>query len=276
MTLGNHLGADFLDYLSNKVSFVSSSVDRITPKTTQADVELVQKMGFADSMPVVTEPFTDWVLSGEFPNGRPDWERAGARFVAEIEPYERRKLWFLNGAHSILALVGLARGHTTVFDAIQDTFCKDLVNQWWNDAEKVLDNSELQLDDYKQKLVSRFENRRIEHLLSQIASDSSLKLNVRFTHVVEGLRQQGQISTSAAMVFAFWIDLCLNQQLPTDANHEAITLASQSDEPITQLLKVVSANLAEDLEFVQAITSALEKIQAKNIANIESSTALVE
>jgi len=60
-----------------------------------------------DGAPVVTEPFASWVISGDFPAGRPQWEQAGALFVDDIEPYERRKLWLLNGAHSILAYLGL-------------------------------------------------------------------------------------------------------------------------------------------------------------------------
>ncbi|MER6928996.1 hypothetical protein ACH0BA_03580 [Kocuria palustris] len=65
--------------------------------------DVAQATGFADQAPVVTEPFSSWVLQGEFPAGRPEWERAGAVFVEDLEPFERRKLWLLNGAHSLPA-----------------------------------------------------------------------------------------------------------------------------------------------------------------------------
>jgi fructuronate reductase len=51
------------------------------------------------------------------PDGRPPWEEVGVRFVADVTPYERRKLWLLNGAHSILASAGLLSGHRTIADA---------------------------------------------------------------------------------------------------------------------------------------------------------------
>ena len=51
--------------------------------TSHAVAELT---GRADAAPVVTEPFTEWVLSGEFPGGRPAWDDAGARFVDDIVP----------------------------------------------------------------------------------------------------------------------------------------------------------------------------------------------
>ncbi len=99
-------------WAEREVSFVGTSVDRITSATTDADRELVEsRLGLHDRAPVVCEPFSDWVLCGEFPAGRPEWERVGARFVADIEPWELRKLWLLNGGHSLLAYLGLLRGH---------------------------------------------------------------------------------------------------------------------------------------------------------------------
>ena len=56
-----------------------------------------------DPVPVVTEPYVEWVLSGEFPQGRPRWEAVGARFVDDVVPWEHRKLWLLNGSHSLMA-----------------------------------------------------------------------------------------------------------------------------------------------------------------------------
>jgi fructuronate reductase len=108
-------GADSVAWMNANVSFVSTSIDRITPKTTEADIATVlAATGWEDSSPVITEPFRDWVLEGEFPLGRPAWQNAGARFVDHIEPFENRKLWLLNGSHSLLAYAGQLRGHETV------------------------------------------------------------------------------------------------------------------------------------------------------------------
>ena len=88
--------------------------------------------GRADAAPVVTEPFTEWVLSGDFPAGRPAWEAAGARFVDDIAPFEERKLWLLNGGHSLLAYAGSARGHATIAEAVTDPVCREWLQQWWS------------------------------------------------------------------------------------------------------------------------------------------------
>ena len=89
------------------VAIVTTMVDRITPRTTPEDVARCRGHGLDDRCPVVTEPFSEWVLSGAFPGGRPRWEDAGATFTDDVEPFEQRKLWLLNGGHSLLAYAGL-------------------------------------------------------------------------------------------------------------------------------------------------------------------------
>ena len=125
------------DWIDDNVSFVTTMVDRITPATTPDDVDAVAELtGRADAAPVVTEPFTEWVLAGEFPGGRPAWDDAGARFVDDIAPFEERKLWLLNGGHSLLAYAGSARGHQTIAEAVTDPVCRDWMEQWWTEASR--------------------------------------------------------------------------------------------------------------------------------------------
>ncbi len=140
--------------------------------------------GWIDASPVVTEPFSDWVLAGEFPAGRPAWETAGARFVDDLEPWENRKLWLLNGAHSILAFAGLAGGHETVADAIADPACRDLVEGFWSEAAALLPPG-IEHTEYRRRLLARFGNPRIVHRLEQIAGDATTKVRYRFAAVAE-------------------------------------------------------------------------------------------
>ena len=114
-------------------------VDRITPRTTDDDrARLRAETGVDDPLPVVTEPFAEWVLAGEFPHGRPRWEDAGARFVDDVVPWEQRKLRLLNGSHSLMAYAGTIRGHDTVAQAIADPVVRGWVDEWWDDAARHL------------------------------------------------------------------------------------------------------------------------------------------
>ena len=173
-------------WLDDTVSFVSTSVDRITPRLTPAELdELRTASGWDDAAPVVTEPFSDWVLQGSFPAGRPQWETAGARFVDDVEPFELRKLWLLNGAHTILAASGPGRGHRTVAAAFADPYCSALVTGFWNEAECHLTSAGLDIPGYLAQLRQRFANPRIAHRLSDIADQAPAKVRVRLLPVLQ-------------------------------------------------------------------------------------------
>ncbi len=181
-------------WIEESVSTVTTVVDRITPRPTPDDVRAVtEATGWSDRAPVVTEPFSEWVLSGAFPRGRPRWEDAGATFTDEIAPFEQRKLWLLNGAHSLLAYAGSARGHTTVADAVADDTCRDWLEQWWDEASLHLDLGAGEVAAYRAALVDRFANPRIRHRLDQIAADGSQKLPVRILPVLRRERAAGRV-----------------------------------------------------------------------------------
>jgi fructuronate reductase len=193
------------DWIPTEVSFVSTSVDRITPRTDPQDlIEVAKVTGWEDASPVVTEPFSDWVLSGEFPSGRPMWETAGARFVADVQPYEGRKLWMLNGAHSLLSSLGRLRGHETVDEAIADPVCRAAVERLWDDDERHLP-PDLELTSYRAALLERFGNPRIQHRLEQIAVDGLTKLQLRVVPVAQREIATGGTASGCVGAIAAWI-----------------------------------------------------------------------
>jgi fructuronate reductase len=169
---------ELASWITDNVSFVSTMVDRITPATTTADIAIAEELlGWHDAVPVVTEPFREWVLQGDFPAGRPEWEKAGAQFVDDVEPYEQRKLWMLNGAHSLLAYRGLELGLSTVFDAWAALAPE--VEQLWAEAREVLPLPADDVDAWLAALRIRWENPRIEHRLEQIAQGGEQKIPAR-------------------------------------------------------------------------------------------------
>ena len=194
-------------WIEDEVSFVSTMVDRITPATTDADREAAERLtGFTDAAPVVTEPFSEWVLSGDFPAGRPEWESAGAKFVDDIEPFERRKLWLLNAGHSLLAYLGLLRGHGTIAEAMDDHACVDALEEIWAEARIELPFDDEQVDATLAALRERFRNARIEHRLAQIASDGSQKLGPRILDPIRARLASGRGPGRAeAATIAAWI-----------------------------------------------------------------------
>ncbi|MDR7084229.1 fructuronate reductase [Arthrobacter ginsengisoli] len=245
--------ADLAGWIDANVSFVSTSVDRITPRTTDADVAAVQAAcGYRDTSPVVAEPFSNWVLSGDFPAGRPRWEDAGAVFVADIEPYENRKLWLLNGAHSLLAYAGQLRGHTTVAQALADPLCLRAVESFWDEAEANLSGADLQIPAYRAALLARFSNARIAHHLAQIAMDGSTKLRMRAVPVLRAERAAGRSGAAAALMIAAWMDYSAAAAAFHDPLAEEAAAANRlsGTERIRALLGLVDPALAGDAAVV--------------------------
>ncbi len=204
--LAERVDAGLAGWIGEQVSFVSSEVDRITPAATDADRRVVaERLGLRDEASVVTEPFTEWVLAGDFPNGRPDWQDAGARFVDDVGPFEQRKLWLLNGAHSLLAYAGLARGHDSMAEAVDDEVLLGRVRQWWAEAARHLALPATEVDGYTGALLTRFGNPRLRHLLSQVAADGSQKLPVRVLPVLRAERAAGRVPDGAVYVLGAWL-----------------------------------------------------------------------
>jgi fructuronate reductase len=194
------------DWIAEHVAFVTTMVDRITPRATDDDRLAVQtSTGVDDPVPVVTEPYTEWVLAGDFPRGRPRWEAVGARFVDDIVPWEHRKLWLLNGSHSLMAYAGSLRGHETVEEAVSDPVVRGWVEEWWDDAARHLPLPPEDIKAYRAALLTRYANPRIRHLLGQIAADGSQKLPIRVLPTVRAELARGRVPTGAARVLAAWV-----------------------------------------------------------------------
>lgn len=220
-----------LGWLDRHVTFVSTMVDRITPRATDADRERVaDQTGIDDPALVVTEPFTEWVLSGEFVAGRPRWEDSGARFVDDVRPHELRKLWLLNGSHSLMAYGASVLGHHTVAEAIADDRVLGWVNDWWDVAGSYLELPQPEIADYREALLARYRNSRIKHQLAQIAGDGSQKLPIRAVPVLRAELDSDRLRPGATRTIAAWVCHLRGIGAPiTDAQAEKLIALSTGD-----------------------------------------------
>jgi fructuronate reductase len=204
--LAQLIDADLAGWLEDSVAVVSTMVDRITPRAAPEDLAAVlESTGFDDRCPVVSEPFHEWVLSGAFPAGRPRWQDAGAAFTSDVTPYEHRKLWLLNGAHSLLAYAGSITGHETVAGAAADETCRSWLEEWWTVASPHLNQPAAEIATYRAALLERFANTRMHDRLDRIAADGSQKLPIRILPVLRAERAAGRVAPGATRVLAAWV-----------------------------------------------------------------------
>ncbi len=250
------------EWIGAQVATATTMVDRITPEPTDADRRTVlEGTGTDDRAPVVTEPFSEWVVAGDFPGGRPAWERAGAVLTDDVTPFEQRKLWLLNGGHSLLAYVGGVRGCATVAEAVADAHCADLLRAWWALCTPHLAVGPHEAARYSAALLDRFANPRIRHALAQIATDGSQKLPVRLLPVLRLERAAGRLPGPAVAVLAAWV-AHLRGAGPAvrDVRAEELTRLADGDlaTAIPRVLAALDPALADDAELVGAVrTTAL-------------------
>ena len=216
--LATHRGGDLADWIAATVGFPSSMVDRMVPGTTDADRDRVRtSTGMCDAWPVVTEPFSQWVLEDTFPTGRPPWERAGVELVSDVAPYERAKLRILNAAHSTLAYLGLLAGHTHIAQATADpalaTFVTDLLTH--EVLPTLVAPPGWDLPAYAAQVLDRFGNSELPYTTAKVAGDGSQKIPVRVLSTVADRLATGAGTDRLARVVAAWIACALGPRSRT-------------------------------------------------------------
>jgi fructuronate reductase len=198
------------EHIARDVAFPASMVDRIVPATRPEDLTRIREaLGFEDAWPVMTEPFSQWVVEEHFPQGRPDWESFGVTMVKDVTPFEDMKLRLLNGSHSALAYLGLLAGHATVDEAFAVPLIRGFVDALWAEAETSLPAAvNDKVDHYKRQLAQRYANTALAHQLKQIATDGSQKLPQRILSPALARLKAGRKADHLALVPAAWIAAC--------------------------------------------------------------------
>jgi len=194
-------------WVRGNVAFPSSMVDRMVPATTDDDRRRLLDDGIDDAWPVVTEPFSQWVLEDVFPAGRPPWERAGVELVPDVARHEQAKLRILNAAHSALAYWGLLAGYRHVSEAAADRVLRAATRDLL--ATEVVPTLRRppgwDLQEYAEQVLRRFSDPALPYTTAKVAGDGSQKLAVRLLPTVRAHVRAGTSAPRCAQVLAAWV-----------------------------------------------------------------------
>lgn len=205
------LGEDFGLWLERENSFCSTLVDRIVtgfPRDEHKALE--ERIGQSDNMMDTAEIFHLWVIQGNHEDELP-LQKAGFNVVwtDNVDPYKKRKVRILNGAHTSMVLAARLYGLETVGECMKDEKVSSLLRK--SVFEEIIPTIGDTEDNRKfgEAVFERFANPFIKHQLLSIALNSVSKFRARvLPTILEYKAKNGQypkiLSFSFATLIAFY------------------------------------------------------------------------
>jgi mannitol-1-phosphate/altronate dehydrogenase len=228
-------------WITDRVAFPSSMVDRITPHTTPEERQAVaQRYGVDDRWPVITEPFSQWVIEDAFCNGRPPLDQVGVRFVPDVARYELMKTRLLNASHCALGYLGSLAGFASIDQVMADPIFARYVAQMMDvEVTPLLPPPDgIDLAEYKRSLLKRFANPAIADQLPRLCRRGSTKMP---HHLLPSLRQaleEGRPHGLLTLAVAGWVRYLRG----TDPEGRRIEI----DDPRAELLQALALDGGTD------------------------------
>ena len=230
------LGEEFETWLVRENDFCSTLVDRIvTGFPRDEHEELCRRIGEQDNMMDTAEIFHLWVIQGSHEDELP-LQKAGFHVVwtDNVDPYKKRKVRILNGAHTSMVLGAHLYGLKTVGECLKDEKVSALLRKCiFREIIPAIGDTE---DNRKfgEAVLERFSNPFIRHMLLSIALNSVSKFRARVLPTILEYRDmfgscpQGLTFSLAALMAFYRTD---------DANDSQEIMDFMKTAPVEDILK---------------------------------------
>ena len=207
------LDSGFITYTQEACLFCNTLVDRIVPGGIQDPEEAARLNtadGYLDALRVVSEVFGVWMIEG------PQWLASRLPFqapgihchvVPDVEPYKKRKVRILNGAHTGLVLGAWLDGCEIVRDCMDDGVLLAFMNQMlYREVIPTLPLDQQELQQFADSVRDRFCNPFVDHKLLSISLNSTAKWKTRILPtLLDYVNTTGQLPPCLAMSFAAYL-----------------------------------------------------------------------
>ncbi len=276
--------SELAGWVAANVTFPNSMVDRITPATTPADIERINKtLDTADAAPVYCEDYLQWVVEDNFAAGRPAWEEVGVEFTDDVAPFENMKLSLLNASHTLLSYPSLLSGYRKVDAAMKDSriakFVRDFMDVDVTPYVPAPANTDLEV--YKQTLIERFANSSVSDQISRLCGDGASKFPVYVMPIAKQMVASGDDMTRIAYLVAAYRHYLKYQKddksVAYDIFEPAITASDLEKVASNDALLFLSASpfemvdLSGNANFVELYTKMVADIETKGaMATLET------
>ena len=255
------------DWIAANVAFPNGMVDRITPATGPRERALAAEFGLADDpVPVTCEPFRQWVVEDNFPQGRPALEQVGVTFTPHVHAFEMMKIRILNGGHATIAYPGGLMGIEYVHQAMAHPLILAFLNKV--ETEEIIPYvppvPDTVIPDYYRLIVQRFSNPEIADTERRLCLDGSNRQPKFIVPSIRDALAAGGRIDGLALVSALWCRYCAGTEddgtviPPNDPNWDRLqplALAAKSD-PQAWLggLTTIYGEVAADPRFTAAFS----------------------
>jgi len=287
--LATLIAPDLVTWIDDNVAFPNSMVDCITPATGDRERNLVtERFGIDDPTVVVCEPFRQWVLEDNFPQGRPRLEDVGVEFVDDVASYELMKLRILNGGHAAIAYPSALMGLEYAHDAMQS----DVVRAYLDKLEHeeiiptVPNVPNVDFNHYLSQTMDRFSNTEIEDTIPRLCLDGSNRQPKFILPTIVDRLNDGLSVKGLALEVALWCRYCAGsddkgQPLIVEDEKAACLQANarqaqsnpQAFLGMTDIFGPIATNDNFAKEFSAALSSLWENGTALTLANYVSGDA---
>ncbi|WP_092007530.1 mannitol dehydrogenase family protein [Polaromonas sp. OV174] len=248
-----HKDAALAAWISARCTFPNSMVDRIVPAATPLHrTDAAAVTGLDDACALGTESFWEWVIERDFadPLDAAALASAGVTVVDDVLPFEQAKLCMLNGSHTAIALMGAVMGLPTVADCVAQPDIHWFVHQLMTGV-MMPQLRRPDLPAYRDALLARFANPDLRHKVHQIASDSSLKIPLRWLGTVQARLASGQAVEPLAFASAVW----LRYLLAEDEQGQAYAISDPLGETLQALAQQHRGDAAGTVQALLALPS---------------------
>ncbi|MFC5470491.1 tagaturonate reductase [Cohnella suwonensis] len=197
----------FREWVLTGNRFLNSLVDRIvTGHPGEQARSWFEEWGYEDAMLDTAEPYHFWAIEAE-PELDDEFPLRAAglnvHWVADLKPYQLRKVRILNGAHTLMTPLALLHGVSIVRDVMQHprfgAFVKEAVER---EIVPAIPLPQDELTAYAATVYERFLNPFIDHRLADIAMNGLSKFKVRLLPTLLHYADRGE-SLPANIVLAF-------------------------------------------------------------------------